>query len=90
MSHFVDETGNIPKHIPKEARELASFLALVIDAVTKVDSGTYEVRCFIDKCDGKIESHFSPDRETILWKCLKCDNGGEISGWKGTKWDNSK
>jgi hypothetical protein len=35
MPHFLDETGDIPKQMPKEARELASFMALVIDATTK-------------------------------------------------------
>jgi hypothetical protein len=25
MPHFLDEKGNIPKEMPKEARELASF-----------------------------------------------------------------
>lgn len=35
MQHFLDDKGNIPKQMPKEARELASFFALVIDATTK-------------------------------------------------------
>lgn len=30
MQHFLDESRNIPKQMPKEARELASFFALVI------------------------------------------------------------
>jgi len=35
MPHFLDDKGNIPTEMPKEARELASFLALVVDATTK-------------------------------------------------------
>jgi len=35
MQHFLDETGNILKQMPKEARELASFMALVVDTTTK-------------------------------------------------------
>jgi len=31
FTHFLDEEGNIPKHIPAEARELASFHALIVD-----------------------------------------------------------
>jgi len=36
MTHFIDETGNILKEMPKEARELASFMALVVDETTKI------------------------------------------------------
>ena len=35
MTHFLDETGNIPDAMPKEARHLASFHALVVDFATK-------------------------------------------------------
>lgn len=35
MTHFLDDQGNIPKQMPKEARELANFLALIVDATTK-------------------------------------------------------
>jgi len=35
MTHFLNEEGNIPKQMPKEARELASFFALVIDETIK-------------------------------------------------------
>lgn len=35
MTHFLDESGNIPKEMPKKGRELASFLALLIDDFTK-------------------------------------------------------
>ena len=34
MPHFLDETGNIPKQMQKEARELGSFMALVVDTTT--------------------------------------------------------
>ncbi len=35
LTHFLDDTGNIPGSMPKEARNLASFLALVVDEVNR-------------------------------------------------------
>ena len=49
MTHFINETMNIPKQIPKEAREMAAFMSLVIDESTQqhstsvIDTG---IRCF--------------------------------------------
>jgi len=59
MSHFLDEKGNIPKEMPREARELASFFAVVIDATTKNIPFTLtqtDVRCFEKGCNGLISS----------------------------------
>lgn len=90
MTHFLDKTGNIPKEMPIEARQLASFLALVVDAITqKSPDASHSLRCFEKKCDGSISSEFSADNKEILWKCSKCDNAGRISFWQGTRWDNS-
>ena len=83
-------TSNIPKEMPSEGKEMASFLSLVIDATTqKNTSSDNEVRCFLKDCDGKVSSELANQNE-ILWKCSKCDNEGRISGWQGTKWDNCK
>ena len=94
MTHFLDEDGNIPEQMPKEARELASFMALVIDATTGYESESgFEtgVRCFEKRFDGMIQSEilFDEDDE-IHWMCSKCDNEGIISEWQGTRWDNGK
>ncbi len=94
FSHFLDGEGNIPTAIPKEGRELANFVALVIDASTdtKSKSGTDTgIRCFNVGCDGTIKSEFRSDQDQeIHWWCDKCDNEGVISEWKGTRWDNGK
>ena len=94
MSHFLDEAGNIPKQIPVEARELASFLALVIDATTDYDSESgfnTGIRCFEKGCDGMIHSYILLDNDDeIYWKCPNCKNEGIISEWQGTKWDNGR
>ena len=91
MTHFLDETGNIPKQIPGEARELASFLTLVIDTTTKNSPFTLtqtEIRCFEKGCKGLIKSEVMKENNDIHWVCSKCENEGRISGWNLTKWDN--
>ena len=59
LTHFLDNTGNIPKSIPKEARNLASFLALVVDDVTRyfprTDKGIEtSIKCFKPTCDANV------------------------------------
>jgi hypothetical protein len=91
MQHFLDDKGNIPKQMPKEARELASFFALVIDATTKKSPFTLseiELRCFEKGCLGIIKSEVLKETNEIHWVCSKCPNEGRISNWKLTKWDN--
>ena len=93
IQHFLDDKGNIPKQIPKEARELASFFALVIDATKKKSPFTLsqiELRCFENKCQGTIKSEVLKESNEIHWVCSKCKNEGMISNWKLTKWDNRK
>ncbi len=91
MSHFLDGTGEIPKHIPKPAREMASFMALVIDATTKNPSLVCltDIRCFQKKCQGSIVSDILGSTHEVHWKCTECDNEGYIDDWQGTRWDNS-
>jgi len=36
--HFLDESGNIAKEMPKEGREMAGFLVLVIDSATQAQN----------------------------------------------------
>ena len=92
FTHFLDEQGNIPKTMPKEARELASFLALVIDATTDYESESgFEtgITCFQKGCDGMIQSTILFDQNNeIHWLCPKCKNEGIVSEWEDTEWDN--
>jgi len=92
MTHFPDDSGNIPGEMPKEARELASFLALVVDTTTKNSHFTLtltDITCFEKGCDGMIKSELLNRNNEIHWMCSKCHNEGRISHWKGTKWDNT-
>jgi hypothetical protein len=91
MTHFLDETGNIPTKMPKPARELAGFHALVVDATSKEKADTLVstgLRCFTKKCIGLIESEIMLETDEIHWFCTECDKEGFISSWQGTKWDN--
>jgi hypothetical protein len=91
IQHFLDAKGNIPKQMPKEAQELASFFALVIDSTTQNIPFTLtqtDVQCFEKGCQGLIKSEVLKASNEIHWKCSKCQNEGKISGWKLTKWDN--
>lgn len=57
ITHFHDEIGNVPKQMQKEARELASFLVLVIDTTTNSLSPRWtvnEIRCFEKGCHGLV------------------------------------
>ena len=84
MQHFHDEIGDIPKHIPKEAREISAFFSLVIDETmvklptTLTSTG---IRCFRKRCTGIISSEVNLDNNEIHWKCSKCVNSGTITGW---------
>jgi len=91
MQHFLDETGNIPRQMTTEGRELASFFALVIDATTKEKSSTLtstDIRCFEKGCQGTTRVEVLRPSNEIHWMCSRCENEGRISGWQGTKWDN--
>lgn len=90
MTHFLDEQGNIPKQMPREAREMASFLALIVDTTTKINPTRLtptDITCFETGCQRTAKVEFLPSKE-IHWICSRCENEGRISQWQGTKWDN--
>jgi len=93
MTHFLDDQGNIPRQMPKEARELANFLALIVDATTKTIPSTLtstDIRCFQKGCHGLVKSSIRPKEGEIHWYCSECENEGVISHWLRTKWDNMR
>jgi hypothetical protein len=93
MTHFLDKEGNIAKEMHKEGREHASFLSLIIDAVTKDYKTPIQatgIRCLQNGCKGTIDIVIDTKNETIDWMCTDCDEAGKISGWQSTKWDNRK
>ena len=78
--------------MPKEALELASFMALLVDTTT-INSPTTltltNIRCFEKGCHGMIKTSLRLSNEEIYWYCPDCENEGVISEWQGTRWDNS-
>lgn len=93
MTHFLDEKGNIPKVMPREAREIAGFFALVIDTTTKnlpSKLTSTDIRCFEKGCPGMTRVEILRSSNEIHWMCSRCQNEGRISHWQGTRWNNSK
>jgi hypothetical protein len=91
IQHLLDASEKMSEEMPREARELASFLALVIDATTLKCPHTLtstDVRCFQKGCSGKIKTALRPDTSEIHWYCPDCENEDVISEWQKTKWDN--
>jgi len=91
LTHFLDKQGNIAKEMHKEGREMASFLALIVDATTKGFAPSIlstDLRCHNKKCAGTIEIRMDSKTDEIDWWCTHCDDAGKISGWQKTKWDN--
>ena len=83
MQHPLDNKENIPKKIPKRAREISAFFSLVMDETfeklpTELTPTT--IRCFRKGCFGIISSSIDLDENEIHWKCSDCVNGGTITG----------
>jgi hypothetical protein len=84
MYKSLNESSDLSKHIPKEAREISAFFSLVIDETmdklptTLTSTG---IRCFKKRCTGIIASEVDLDNNEIHWKCSKCRNNGTITGW---------
>ena len=84
MQNSHDESENISKKIPKDAREISAFFSLVIDETIKTLPTTLTstgIRCFKKRCTGIIASEADLDNNEIHWKCSKCRNNGTITGW---------
>ena len=83
VTHSHNESGDLPKHIPKQAREISAFFSLVIDETfeklpTELTPTT--IRCFRKGCFGIISSAIELDKNEIYWKCSECVNSGTITG----------
>lgn len=92
MQHFLNKKGEIPETMPDEAKALAGFQAMVVDAATNNKTQTEplltDLRCFEKGCKGHVLVEIIAEENKIHWNCIACDMGGIISNWEGTKWDN--
>ena len=69
ITHYLDDEGELPLELPSPARKLASFLVLVIDAVTQdIPGQDYDtrIRCRVDGCTGSIRASMNDE---ISWSC---------------------
>ena len=83
MPHSHDKTREIPKKIPKQAREISAFFSLVIDETMEklhTELSPTTIRCFRKGCFGIISSEVNLDKNEIYWKCSDCVNSGTITG----------
>jgi hypothetical protein len=91
LQHYLDGDGEIVAQMPEEARQLASFLALLVDEASgdpTLEFTESAVRCRIAECNGQIRASINASKE-ILWQCPICGHNGVIRNWVNTKWDQS-
>lgn len=89
ITHYLNEKGELT-NMPTPAKQLASFLVLIIDSTTSVGSTNYDeagIRCRAEGCSGSILSRLAEDGEEIHWHCPICGHNGVIRNWQNTKWD---
>tara|TARA_R110002049_G_scaffold309101_2_gene516893 strand:+ start:19638 stop:19877 length:240 start_codon:yes stop_codon:yes gene_type:complete len=78
--------------MPSEARQLASFLALIVDEASGFAASMaidLSLRCRSKGCAATILAQRQSSDE-IVWRCMTCDESGVIRNWSGTKWDRSQ
>ena len=82
--HINPTEGDIPKPVPKQARELSAFFSLLVDETMKTMpdelTSTY-IRCFRKGCTGTISTAVDLDDNKLFWKCSKCKYSGTLIGF---------
>lgn len=67
--------------LPKETRELNSFLAQVVEATMQTYPTIFtltKISCNKKGCDGIISTKLLVTNDKIAWQCSKCENSGTI------------
>jgi hypothetical protein len=93
MRHFLNEKGEIPTDMNEDAKQMAGFLAMVVDATTITQPSTLttsDIRCIKKACHGMIKTSLDKEAIRIHWFCPLCESEGIVSNYENTKWDNSK
>jgi hypothetical protein len=92
ITHYLDKNGELAE-MPAEARKLASFLVLLIDATTQaIPAWNYDtrIRCRTGTCEGSIRASVTSKDDGIWWHCPRCGHNGVVRNWQGTKWDQTR
>ncbi len=95
LTHYLDENGNIPEDIPAPARQMGSFLALMVDEITRhYPHASFGIetslKCLNKSCKGQLIVALDSQSSPVCWHCLECEDTGTISHWQNTRWDNTK
>ena len=84
-NHHINPTErDIPKPIPKEAREISAFFSLLVEETMETMPSTLTptwVRCFRKGCTGTISSAVDLDDNKLYRECSKCKYGGTLVGF---------
>jgi predicted RNA-binding Zn-ribbon protein involved in translation (DUF1610 family) len=92
ITHYLNAEGELAA-MPGDARKLASFLVLLIDAASRAiparNSDT-RIRCRTRDCTGAIRALIASSEGKIVWHCPECGHNGVVSNWQGTKWDQTR
>jgi len=82
MSKFnTSQNTDNSNNISKIERELASFIALIVDATMQSYPTVFtetKIKCNKKGCDGIISTKLLVTNDKIAWKCSKCENNGII------------
>lgn len=90
ITHYLDDQGEVSADMPREARQLASFIVLVIDGTSRnlpIVNQDINIRCRKADCTGSIHASLAPTDDEIGWFCPACGHNGVIRNWQGTKWN---
>ena len=90
LRHYLNDDGELKEDIPSEARQMASFLALIVDATSAQSPEEFletGIRCRAAECRGKILARVEKKSLEIHWECPLCGHHGLITNWQDTKWD---
>ena len=82
--HQIKSESNIPKKIPKQAREISAFFSLLVDETMKTMPDTLTptyLRCFRKGCTGTISSSVDLDENKLFWECSECKYSGTLIGF---------
>lgn len=90
----VMEEAAFDPEAPAPARRLALYLGRIVEAATASPSGE-TIRTPLPcrrrpgrkPCPGRLLVRRLDVPSEIHWACPSCEDGGEISGWWGCRWD---
>jgi hypothetical protein len=94
MSHFDyrdEEAHTFPKRVLKHWSYFGDIVQATVERSPLASTGLpCRRRPGRHPCDGIIQSELASDGNALRWWCPECGENGQISNWKGTRWDPSR